>query len=88
MIMEVSVEISLYPLQEEYEPAIQDFIRALRESGLRMMETPLSTLVFGSYDEVMRVVTREMKETLGHLPDGVFQLKVVSGNRSDYEPDF
>lgn len=86
--MEISVEISFYPLLEAYEPPIQRFIQAVRDSGLRWLETPLSTMVFGEYDAVMQFLQREVRHSLAEIPDGVFSLKVVSGNRGDYAADF
>jgi len=86
--MEISVEISFYPLIDEYEPPIQDFIRAVRSSGLRYQETPLSTLVFGEYEGVMEFLTREISASLSTVPVGLFHLKIASGNRGEYEPDF
>ncbi|MCH9660661.1 MAG: thiamine-binding protein [Bacteroidetes bacterium] len=86
--MNISVELTLTPLQDDFEPAIIDFIKALRASGLKVLENPLSTQVYGSYDEVMTVLTTEMKIALEALDNGLFYMKIVTSNRSDYEPHF
>ena len=86
--MNISVELTLTPLQDDFEPAIIDFIKALRASGLKVLENPLSTQVYGSYDEVMKVLTTEMKIALKALDNGLFYMKIVTSNRSDYEPHF
>ena len=56
--MNISVELTLTPLQNDFEPIIINFIKKLRQSGLTVLENPLSTQVFGDYDEVMDVLTK------------------------------
>ena len=86
--MEISVELTLTPLQDNFEPPIIAFIQALRSSGLTVLENPLSTQVYGPYDEVMTVLNKEIKTTIEALDQGVLLLKMVKSNRSDYEPHF
>jgi len=86
--MDISVELTLTPLQDNYEPPIIDFIKALRNSGLTVLENPLSTQVYGSYDDVMQVLQKEMKIALQAIEAGVLLMKIVKTNRADYEPHF
>lgn len=86
--MKISVELTFSPLTNDFEPAIIRFILALRESGLTVLENPLSTQVYGDYDAVMEVLRREMGKSLEAVPQGVFFLKMVKSDRSAYEPDF
>ena len=86
--MNISVELTLTPLQDDYEPAIIDFIKALRASGLTVLENPLSTQVYGDYDSVMNVLQVEMKTALEAVERGLLYIKIVKSNRSDYEPHF
>ncbi|MDT0295256.1 thiamine-binding protein [Mesonia ostreae] len=86
--MKISVELTLTPIQDEYEPAIINFIDALRESGLEVQENPLSTQVYGDYDEVMKVLNKEMKEALDAVERGLIYMKIVKSDRRDYEPHF
>lgn len=86
--MEISVELTLTPLQDNYEPAIIDFIKRLRASGLKIKENPLSTQVFGKYDEVMEVLTTEMKTAFNAIDRGLLYVKIVKSDRSDYAADF
>ena len=51
--MNISVELTLTPIQDDYEPPIIHFIKRLRTSGLIVKENPLSTQVYGDYDTVM-----------------------------------
>jgi uncharacterized protein YqgV (UPF0045/DUF77 family) len=63
--MEIGVEISLYPLAEEFGPPIKAFLERLRAAGrLKVVTTSLSTQVFGEYEEVLGVLTREMRAAL------------------------
>lgn len=86
--MDISVELTLTPLQTDFEPAIIHFIKSLRNSGLTVLENPLSTQVYGTYDEVMGVLQKEMKIALEAIEAGVLLMKIVKTNRSDYEPHF
>jgi uncharacterized protein YqgV (UPF0045/DUF77 family) len=86
--MKISVELTLTPLQDNYEPAIINFIKQLRSSGLTIMENPLSTQVYGEYDAVMNILQKEMKTTLEAIERGVLYIKIVKSDRSDYEPNF
>ena len=46
--MELSVEISKYPLADDYKPAIRDFIhRLLATDGLVVECNTMSTQIFG-----------------------------------------
>jgi uncharacterized protein YqgV (UPF0045/DUF77 family) len=86
--MKISVELTLSPLQDDFEPAIVQFIRNLRSSGLTVLENPLSTQVYGEYDQVMAVLQREMKLALEMIDRGLLYMKIVKSDRSGYEPHF
>lgn len=86
--MEISVELTLSPLQDNFEQPIIDFIKSLRKSGLTVMENPLSTQVYGDYDTVMNVLQTEAKTAFEAIERGVLYIKIVKSNRSDYEPTF
>ena len=86
--MKISVELTLSPLQNDYEQEIIRFIKALRASGLTVLENPLSTQVYGDYDQVMDLLRDEMRLSLEAVGQAVFFIKVVKTDRSDYEPHF
>ena len=83
--MKVSVELTLTPLQNDFEPS---FIKKLRASGLTVLENPLSTQVYGEYDVVMNLLTREIKEAFELVDRGLLYMKIVKSDRHDYEPHF
>lgn len=86
--MNISVELTLTPLHDDYEPTIIHFIRQLRASKLKILENPLSTQVYGDYDEVMRVLTIEIKEAFQLIEQGLLHMKIVKSDRHNYEPYF
>ncbi|WP_067036607.1 YkoF family thiamine/hydroxymethylpyrimidine-binding protein [Allomuricauda sp. CP2A] len=86
--MKISVELTLTPLQDDFEPPIIDFIKKLRDSGLTVLENPLSTQVYGEYDKVMEVLQTEIREAFENLEHVVLTMKMVKSDRSDYEPHF
>jgi uncharacterized protein YqgV (UPF0045/DUF77 family) len=80
--MDIGVEISLYPLQQEYAPDIKDFIRRLQsQQALRIVTNSMSTQVFGPYETVMDALRNELRVTLESLGDrlgkAVFVMKVL-----------
>ncbi|WP_323787171.1 thiamine-binding protein [Psychroserpens sp.] len=86
--MNISVELTLTPLQDDYEPAIIHFIKKLRSSNLKVLENPLSTQIYGNYDEVMALLTIEIKEVFQLIERGLLHIKIVKSDRYDYEPHF
>lgn len=86
--MNISVELTLTPLQDNFEPPIINFIKKLRSSGLTVLENPLSTQVFGPYDDVMTLLTEEIKVAFQNTDKVLLYMKVVKSDRSGYEPHF
>lgn len=86
--MKISVELTLSPLQDDFEPAIKSFIQKIRDSGLTMKENPLSTQVFGDYDEVMALLNSEIKNVFEAIDRGLIYIKIVKSDRSGYAADF
>jgi len=86
--MEISVELTFSPLQDDFENQIIAFITRLRASGLTVLENPLSTQVFGEYKQVMRVLNKEIETAFTLMDKGLLFMKIVKSNRSTYEPHF
>lgn len=86
--MNISVELTLSPLQADFDTPIKAFIKNLRQSGLTIKENPLSTQVYGEYKQVMEVLTREIETTFDSVAHGLFYMKIVTSDRSNYEPTF
>lgn len=78
--MKVSVELSYYPLNEEFIPHIINFIESLKQIvGIETVTNGMSTQVFGEYDVVMQALTSEIKKAF-ELPHSVFVMKVVNAD--------
>jgi uncharacterized protein YqgV (UPF0045/DUF77 family) len=76
--MEIGVELSLYPLNADFIPPIQDFIDRLNAGArFKVVTNSLSTQVFGEYDDVFNVLVREIRETFLHNEKAVFVMKVL-----------
>ena len=86
--MQVSLELTLTPLQDDYEEHIIRFIKRLRASEFTVLENPLSTQIYGDYDKVMPFLTQEIKTAFGNMDHVLVYIKMVKSNRSDYEPNF
>ncbi|WP_424492487.1 YkoF family thiamine/hydroxymethylpyrimidine-binding protein [Salinimicrobium sp. GXAS 041] len=86
--MQISVELTLTPLQDDFEAPVKKFIRALKASGFTILENPLSTQVYGEYDKVMDFLTEEIREAFTATEHILINMKIVNSNRSDYAADF
>jgi uncharacterized protein YqgV (UPF0045/DUF77 family) len=76
--MDIGVEISLYPLHQEFIPPIRDFINRLNaDRRLRIVTNSMSTQVFGEYDAVMQTLVGELRATLEGNDKVVFVMKVL-----------
>nr|WP_136249887.1 hypothetical protein [Ningiella ruwaisensis] len=82
--MKLLVEISLYPLAEEYVVPIQDFIDRLNSYGeLEVKTSTTNTLVKGNYEFVMDILGREIKRTHEEVGQAIFVCKFLNGTHLD-----
>ena len=82
--MKVAVDISLYPLQEDLIPPIKNVIERLKSHDNLYVDTnSMSTQIRGEYDDVMAVLTTELKTTFERLPKGVFVIKMLNNPIAD-----
>jgi hypothetical protein len=76
--MEIGIEISLYPLNADFIPPIQDFIDRLnRDARFKVLTNSMSTQIFGRYEDLLDAVSREMRVTFGTAGKAVFVMKVL-----------
>ncbi|MCB2387709.1 YkoF family thiamine/hydroxymethylpyrimidine-binding protein [Thalassolituus alkanivorans] len=79
--MEISVEISKYPLADDYIPAIKSFIDRLNQiEGLSIVTNTMSTQVFGDYDLVMDTLKEEMRLSWEQFGKSIFVCKFIGTN--------
>ena len=86
--MQISAELALTPLQDDFEAPIKVFIKKIRNSGLVVIENPLSTQIYGDYDKIMEFLTEEVRQAFQDTDHVILTIKLVKGNRSDYAADF
>ena len=80
--MEISVDISMYPLQTEYLPAITAFIERLKtEPSVKVSCNELSTQLHGDYRIIMKLLEEEIFSVFTEIPHSIFVLKFVGNNR-------
>ena len=86
--MKISVELTLAPLKDNYVPTIKSFIKKLRKLKVIINETPLSTQIYGEYDEIMNMIIPMIRKTFEEEDAVMLNIKMIKGDRSQYEPDF
>ncbi len=86
--MNISIELTLLPLQNDFEAPIIAFIKKLRASKFTVLENPLSTQIYGDYTELMSFLTAEIKTSFESQDHVVVNLKIVKSDRSEYVPNF
>jgi uncharacterized protein YqgV (UPF0045/DUF77 family) len=86
--MKISVDLTLSPLQNDYEAHVISFIKALRASKFTVLENPLSTQIYGDYDDLMTFLHKAIKTSFEGVDISVLTMKIVKTDRSDYEPHF
>ncbi len=76
--MDIGIEISLYPLDAEFIPPIQDFIDRLNaRAKFKVVTNSMSTQVFGAFDDVFNVLVPELRTTFERNAKAVFVMKVL-----------
>ncbi len=82
--MRVAVDISLYPLADDFIPPIQDVIERLNAiSSIEVLTNAMSTQIRGEYDEVMAALNQEIKKTFEQCPKAVFAIKILNNPLGD-----
>ncbi len=76
--METCVDISLYPLKEDYRPLILNFIQQLHKAeDIRIETNSMSTQICGPYETVFAVLQECIKASFDQSGDQVFVLKIL-----------
>tara|TARA_X000000950_G_C13696980_1_gene570529 strand:- start:230 stop:490 length:261 start_codon:yes stop_codon:yes gene_type:complete len=86
--MKLSIELTLTPLRQDYIPTIKSFILSLRSLDFIVKENPLSTQIYGDFDSVMQELIPLIRNTFQNEEAIILHLKMVKGDRSQYEPNF
>ena len=80
--MQLSVELSFYPLKDSYKESILLFIDQLKqESNIEVISNRISTQIFGEYNEVMAALSRLMRDSFERFGTAVFVAKFINSDR-------
>jgi uncharacterized protein YqgV (UPF0045/DUF77 family) len=78
--MKTSVEISYYPLNQEYIPPIKNFIDRINKYPKLVVRTnTMSTQIFGEYSDVMKALIYEIEKSFD-LPHSIFVMKIINAD--------
>lgn len=78
--MRTAIEISLYPLDADYVPAIKDFIARLNAyPELSVTTNAMSTQIAGEHQRLFEVLGRETAASFQQVGRKVFVMKVLGG---------
>jgi uncharacterized protein YqgV (UPF0045/DUF77 family) len=67
-LVDIGVDISLYPFEAHFAPVIHEFIERLSaHPGLKVLPGSLSTQVYGEYDQVFAAIREAVRATLEAL---------------------
>lgn len=77
--MQATIEISMYPLNENYKEIVLAFIANISQiKDIEVVTNGMSTQIFGDYEVIISILSKEMKEVFEHYPT-VFLLKIGRG---------
>jgi len=83
----LSVEISMYPLQENYKTKIKDFLVDLNaftnespNNNIEIRTTNMSTRIFGEFDNVTQLLNCAMQRSMQLHGKIVFVCKYLEGD--------
>jgi len=77
--MKATIEISMYPLSDDYIQRVLDFLEALKQHENITVETNgLSTQIFGVYHDLLDILKMEIFDILMNQ-NAIFILKIGKG---------
>lgn len=76
--MKVTVDISYYPLVDNYVKPILNFIERLKNyNEIDVVVGNLSSIIMGELSDILRILEQEMSKSMEEFPS-VFNLKIVN----------
>lgn len=73
--MIVTVEISYYPLTEDYSRPVNCFLEKISKSNITIEEGKMSTILIGEYKIIMELLNNSIYELMEKYPS-VFNIKI------------
>lgn len=82
--MKLSVELTLYPLKEDYRDIIRQTVARLNAcENVKVRTFPTATILVGDYDKVMALVDDTMRWTYEQYGKCVFIAKFLPGYEAE-----
>lgn len=79
--MKLTLDISLYPLNQKFKPTILDFIKRLeRYENITIARNEISTQISGEYEDIMLLLNNEVKYVF-KKQKSVFTIKILMGDK-------
>lgn len=76
--MKLSIEITMYPLEDKYLPIIEGFIEHLKNyKDINLEVFPTSTVIVGDFDTVMGILSSSIKWSVNNKDKAVFITKFL-----------
>lgn len=81
--MQISIDLSLYPLaMETYKDEIWVFIERLNAiEDIKVVSNGMGTQVFGEYDHTLEQVMTEIKRVHQRTQSAIFIIKLIASDR-------
>jgi len=77
--MQIAVDISLYPLDEDFITPIKNIIERLgQHDGVEVERNRMSTQLRGEFDVVMPILSEEIRTTFDNVSKCVFAIKILN----------
>ncbi len=77
--MKATIEISLYPLTEDYKSVVLDFLKILNVyKDIKVETNGLSTQIFGDYRYMMQMLSDEIFEVF-QKQKAIIVMKIAAG---------
>lgn len=83
--MQLSVDISMYPLQEDYKTKIKAFLQDINSNAdaVEIRTSNMSTRLFGDFQAVTDLLNAAMLESMQRYGKIVFVCKYLQGDARD-----
>jgi uncharacterized protein YqgV (UPF0045/DUF77 family) len=80
--MDITIEISHYPLTNNHKEEVKAFISSLKEknNGLQILVDGMSTRIAGDFDKAMHTTQNQIRKYL-ETRDSVFVMKIARGQQ-------
>ena len=87
--MQISIEVSLDPLSQNFISPIDNFISCLKKyDSIEERTNNISTQLFGDLDDLIKILKVEMEKTFKNETNSAFNLKIVNGDSRKYNLEY